>query len=295
MNAIILGADIGGSHITTALINSNTRQVLTNSITRIRVDASGSLSDITETWGSAIRTSWSAASLPTTKVGIAMPGPFDYENGICLIKEQEKYRSLYGINVKNLLAQQLAIPADHIKFINDAAAFLEGEVYMGSLKNNRNSMGITLGTGLGSASYINNECVDAGLWNMPFRDGIAEDYISSRWFINEYKARTGNDISGVQELADLYESDKRIAGLFAAFGKNLGHFIELMIGRFDHNSIVIGGNISKAARFFLPHTEEYLYNQVVPADIKISSLGEHAAMIGAMASFDKLTVKKPAA
>ena len=156
-------------------------------------------------------------------------------------------------------------------------------------------MGITLGTGLGSASYVNKECVDAGLWNLPFRDVIAEDYLSSRWFINEYKVKTGNDISGVQELAELYETDPRIEGLFAVFGKNLGHFIELMIERFEHNSIVIGGNISRAARFFLPHTEEYLYNQVVPADIKISSLGEHAAMIGAMAIFDRIAAKNPAA
>ena len=36
-------------------------------------------------------------------IGIAIPGPFDYGNGISLIKDLEKYESLYGTNIKETL------------------------------------------------------------------------------------------------------------------------------------------------------------------------------------------------
>ena len=32
-------------------------------------------------------------------IGIAIPGPFDYVNGICLIKGVAKYENLYGFNI----------------------------------------------------------------------------------------------------------------------------------------------------------------------------------------------------
>jgi glucokinase len=50
--------------------------------------------------------------LPQVRIGISMPGPFDYENGICLIKGQNKYEALYGLYIKGLLADKLGIEPD---------------------------------------------------------------------------------------------------------------------------------------------------------------------------------------
>ena len=62
-----------------------------------------------------------------------MPGPFDYEAGICLIRDQNKYPMLYGLNVKEHAGAGLAINADDIYINNDAACFLQGEVFCGSV------------------------------------------------------------------------------------------------------------------------------------------------------------------
>ena len=37
------------------------------------------------------------------RICFAFPGPFDYENGICLIKGLAKYDSIYGFNLKRCL------------------------------------------------------------------------------------------------------------------------------------------------------------------------------------------------
>ena len=68
------------------------------------------------------------------KIGIAMPGPFDYENGICYIKGLDKYESLFNLNVKEMLAQQLNIERSDIYMMNDASCFLKGEVFGGVAK-----------------------------------------------------------------------------------------------------------------------------------------------------------------
>jgi glucokinase len=186
---IVLGADIGGTHITTALVNISLGAAIAQTRFRTEIDANGTVEHIIAGWSNAIQQSWAKAGISNSPVGIAMPGPFDYENGICLIKEQKKYQSLYGRDIKVLLANSLDIQPAQVRFINDACSFLKGELLGGSVKGMRKAIGVTLGTGLGSAYYENGTLTDADLWKMPFRSGIAEDYLSTRWFVKECKER----------------------------------------------------------------------------------------------------------
>jgi len=124
----VLGVDIGGSHITVAPVDFFNKKVLTQYLIRARVDSTESATHILEAWTTAIKCVLHKIDMPHISIGIAMPGPFNYPEGICLIKEQQKYRSLYGINLKAELSQQLNIPAQEILFINDAIAFLAGEI-----------------------------------------------------------------------------------------------------------------------------------------------------------------------
>ncbi len=73
-----------------------------------------------------------------------MPGPVDYERGICYIKDQGKYDQLYGLNIKDLLAARLGIPPDHIRMMNDALCFLKGEIAGGAIKGCKSALGLTL-------------------------------------------------------------------------------------------------------------------------------------------------------
>lgn len=216
-----------------------------------------------------------------------MPGPFEYEKGVCLIKGQDKYDALYGMNVKELLAQKLKISATDIRFMNDACCFLKGEVLGGVARGLLHAIGLTLGTGLGSASYHEGVALDADLWNLPFKDSIAEDYISSRWFINYYKSISGIQLENVKELAKL-AADPKVKEVFSLFGKNLGLFLTEFI-RMEHPEVVVmGGNISQASPLFMTETQKVLDSHSINVILKQAILGEKAALIGAAGTWNDI-------
>lgn len=279
----IVGVDIGGSHISAAeIIYSNGNAEILN-FQEADVDTFRSKEEIIQDWATVIRQAAGDAS--EYKVGIAMPGPYDYENGISLIRDQGKMSALYGLSVKDLLAADLEIPAENISFTNDAEAFLSGESIAGAGKTFQNSIGITLGTGLGSAIKVHEVVKDGKLWTAPFRDGIAEDYIGTAWFISYANEEFGLKINGVKDLL-ANDFDYDIADkIFRVFGRALGEFLFPYLVRLHCNGVVLGGKISLAADAYLPYTKEYLEVHGYSVPFMISILGERAALIGACLPF----------
>ena len=286
-NSLVLGVDIGGSHITSALVDIYTGSILRESYVRKHVDSHQQADKIIYAWSEAIKESFSLAGLEVGKIGIAMPGPLDYELGVCWIKDQDKYEHLYGLNVKELLAEQLGITTADIRIMNDACCFLQGEV-LGTLDNDYNTvMGFTLGTGLGSASYKDGVVTDADLWRMAFRDGIAEDYLSTRWFTNRYEELKGETVLNVKHLIDCLEKDPAVRSIFEEFGETLGAFVNECVEKYKPEAIVFGGNIAKCADLYLHITEEVLDRTGNRLPLKLAALGEEAALIGAAGSWKK--------
>lgn len=283
---VALGVDIGGSHITAALVDLETRTLLQGSIKRSAINAQADKEVILAAWCEVINDAFNGLPLADRHVGIAMPGPFDYEEGISLIKDQDKFKSLYKINVKEELAKALQIPADHIHFINDAAGFLQGEVFAGAAKGNVNVLGLTLGTGLGSSVCIEQKASDADLWNAPFLDGIAEDYLATRWFVKRYEQLTGQRLDGVKELVAAVDQDHLATRVFMEFGYNLAQFLIPVIKQHKITTVLVGGNIAQAFKQFSPELIATLKGNGVDASIKVSELKEHAALIGAASCCD---------
>lgn len=279
MSYEILGVDIGGSHITAALVDLRSGLLIENSLQRNVVDAQWDKLEIISVWCKVITNAIGYKRTSDSKIGIAMPGPFDYENGISLIKDQDKFKSLYGVDIKKELANHLKINPNNIKFINDAAGFLQGEIFSGAAKGYQNVIGITLGTGLGSSVAVNGTAMDAALWNSKFKDGIAEDYFSTSWFIKRYHELSGKKISGVKELTELADGGNVIA-IFKEFGENLASFLSPVIKKNETDMVILGGNIAKAYHLFQSSLTKKLA-ETCHVKVKLSELNEHAALIGA--------------
>ena len=284
---LVLGIDIGGSHITAALVNLETRKIILASYRRRFVDSSDGADILIESWCDVINEAFEGSNITERIMGIAMPGPFDYVNGICLIKEQGKFQSLYKVDVKTELAERLNILPCNIGFINDAAGFLQGEVFAGAARNFGKSLGITLGTGLGSALHLNGVASDAALWDSDFLGGIAEDYLSTRWFIKRYEELSGRLLVGVKDLLALVKTDPNSALVFREFGHNLGRFISPLIKQHHLELVIIGGNISLAFNAFSAALEAALKAEQLTVAIKITTLQENAALIGAASCLDQ--------
>ncbi|MBT0811938.1 ROK family protein [Litoribacter ruber] len=279
-NLKTMGIDIGGSHFTSGFVNLHNLAIIPHTFNRVDLKSNGSVEGIISAWANAIMPSLGEEGFDGG-IGIAFPGPFDYPNGISKIKDQGKFQHLYNLNIKNLLADQLNIGAYQIKFINDAACFLQGEVISGVAKGSKSAIGLTLGTGLGSAFFLDGKAADAALWESPFKEGIAEDYFSTAWFLGRYIKLTGFEAEGVKELAFKADRNPVLRALFEEFGKNLAEFLIPQIEEHKPETIVLGGNISKAHKLFLPATQAVLKQNKIETSIKITELGEWATIVGA--------------
>ena len=219
-----------------------------------------------------------------------MPGPFNYEKGIPMFTgENEKYENIYGLHVPVELRKYLGTPESFkVRFINDATAFAIGEDRIGKAKDVSHSLSITLGTGFGSAFIKDGLPVLEGkevpqygcLWHLPFEKGIADDYFSTRGFLNRYKEKTGIALPGVKQLADLVDSDKIAKSIFDDFGLKLGQFLKPWIEKFGIEMLVIGGNISRAFPLFEESMRNFLSDEKIEMKISISELKEKASFIG---------------
>jgi glucokinase len=285
-DSFVLGIDIGGSHLTAALVNEATRKFVPDSYTRLRVNSNGTAEEILSTWTSAIRDIYATHPVKNKRVGIAMPGPFDYDKGISLIKGLDKYESLYKLNVKELLSEKLGIPVASILMMNDAACFLRGEVYYGAARGYTDVIGITLGTGTGSAMHHNGITEDANLGPSPFMDSIADEYFSTRWFVKRYAARSGNTVKDVKTLTERYANDENAKAVFNEFVKNLVVFLEGFVKAEKPQIIVMGGNIAQSASLFLEDLVAQLAAKGIKIPIVNAQLGEEAAILGAASLFE---------
>lgn len=281
-NFKVVGIDIGGSHITAAVVDLQQRAILPGTSIRNKVNSHAAAYDIIHQWSETISQvpGYNNNSI-SKKLGIAMPGPFDYENGICLIKDLDKYESLYGLNVKNLLSQNLGVKETDILMMNDASCFLQGEIFSGTAVNCNHVIGITLGTGLGSARFHDDIIYDGDLYYTPFKDGTAEDYLSGRWFIKRYKELSGNTVKDVKELSEKITTDTLAQTVFDEFGDNLGEVLCNYINKHKAETIVIGGNIMHAWEMFISKTQQRLSTLSFSVRVTRAKLGEEGALIGA--------------
>jgi len=293
---IAIGVDIGGSHITSAAVDMTSGKVLKETMADRPVNNQAQAFEIIDVWSSCLQEVMGHLKFDDIRgIGFAMPGPFDYVNGICYIKGVSKYENLYGFNIGDAVKSKLELPDDFgIRFINDASAFAVGEAWAGKAKDYRKSMCITLGTGLGSAFISDRIPVVDGpdvpkigcVYHLPYGESIADDYFSTRWFIRSYKEATGKEIGGVKELSDLAHGDKTVQGLFMKFGNDLAVFLAPWLKKFGAEILVIGGNISNAYHLFGEVFEERLRKESWKGDVGISELKEDAALLGSAYLFD---------
>ncbi|WP_028788774.1 ROK family protein [Terrimonas ferruginea] len=281
METIVAGVDIGGSHITVSLVNLASRTVVAGSMHRAGIDAGADKETIIDQWSTVIKECFSKAQVAPCRIGVAMPGPFDYEQGISQMRDQGKFAALYGENVRQLLAASVGLEPDNIRFTNDAACFLQGELFGGVARNHRQVVGITLGTGFGSAIAAADQVWDANLWQQPFAGKIAEESFSHRGLLNRYKDLTGVSVPNVRELAALAVDHYQARQCFVEMGTGLGQFLAPLIQEISGTLLVIGGNIARAFELFATPLNNELAGRNLYPEIRKTWLGEDATLVGA--------------
>lgn len=287
---IYIGVDIGGTHISAACVNP-AAGIVNGTIQKMQIDGNAALEETLQTWLSFLQKITKGDTV-VSGFGFAIPGPFDYSRGISKIEGVRKFNSLFGLNVKEAFRPLLNGQTNATAFINDATAFALGEYYAGAAKESKKCLLITLGTGFGTTFLMGGiPQVKAGkgipengyLYNIPFKESIADDYFSTRWFVNTWREKTAEDVSGVKEIAQYaQQGNPQAKVLFDEFSTGLSDFLSPWLEQFQADTLVIGGNIAKASPFFLQAlTSKLERKNGREINIRISELGDYAPLIGA--------------
>ena len=293
-NDYILGVDIGGSHITCCAVDLGDGRITDGTMVELPVDSKAGMREILKAWAGAIDTVIEQQQARNLRgIGFAMPGPFDYQTGIANFAGSDKFKSLYGVHIETELTGMLRAPAP-MRFINDATAFAIGAAWRGAAQGYKRSIAITLGTGFGSAFVEDGIPVVTGdhvpqhgcLWHLPYQDGIADDYISTRWFEKEYLSLTGQPAQGVKDIAEQASKDSDVAAIFERFGTNLGEILAPWVGRFQSEALILGGNVAGAVDLFATALTGALDRHGVGTDVEVCPLGATAALLGAARLFE---------
>ena len=282
-----IGVDVGGSHLCSAVIDLDKKQLCSAPVLT-PMDSSGPAQEILSCFKKNLLETMEVFGKKVNRIGLAFPGPFDYEKGIPYM--DQKFQHLYGMDMPAELRKQLDSPKTQFKFINDASAFALGECFCGSGRDRKRVIALTLGTGVGSGFVADGRLDEHServpesgeVWNLPFEDTIVDACFSTRWVVKRYKELTGKDVPGAKEVAQAVPTEPEARQLFREYGERLAAFVSPWLEKFGADTLVLGGNISRN----FPHFGDALLAGVPGGvEVRTSTLLDQAAMIGAASLF----------
>lgn len=277
----ILCLDVGGSHLSAGVVNSKACSVVEGSLESGMVNSMLERKAVLDQWEVVINRSLSVlCGAPVHALCVAMPGPFDYEKGISLMDGMHKYQALLDMDVRKYFASLLSLAPDRIFFVNDAEAFLLGQLPFVKNYAQKRVMGITLGTGLGSALYNQGRVKDLNLGSSLFLEGIAEDYISTRGIIRFYRKCGGDKARDVKSLFALPSTDIYRQQTIEQLRLWMIAFLKRCFKHEKPDVIVIGGNIAQGSQFFLPGVLGGLEHKDDTKAIQVADFGQQNLLKG---------------
>jgi glucokinase len=254
-SAEVVGAlDIGGTHVSAGRVRLAHRSIEPASRIRLSLRADGGRSELL----SAISRAASSIARPdVSRLGVAVPGPFDYCTGVSKIAH--KLQGLYGIDLRSQLggASGVTDPAA-VRFLNDADAFLLGEWWAGAARGHTRAVGITLGTGLGSSFIEDGRIVRTGpgvppkgvLYKLSFRGAPVEEAISSKALLARYGAPPEEPTSVAEIAVRAKAAERSACRVFEELGQAMAEFLTPWLRAFAPGCLVVGGSIARSWELF---------------------------------------------
>lgn len=293
----VLAYDIGGSHATAGMVDCESRTI--RYVKSCTIDSNGPADSILDGFhnlGDAVVAEARQSGIAPSGIALAVPGPFDYKDGISFLRH--KYASLYGMDIKQNFERKFSVAKERIVFLNGTQAFLLGESHAGAAKRVDRSIGITLGTGIGSAFSIGGCIVEHGkgvppggeIYCLPWNGRTVEDWISTRAIRDRYQRLTGESKT-VREICAAAMNDRFATVVVHEFGTNLGLVLREVCIKFQPQAVVLGGEISRSADQFLASAMAPIRDYSDYLILRISKLFDNAPLIGAAVEWGALRTR----
>ena len=309
-----IGIDLGGTNIAVGLVNEFCRIVVKKSTPTLAKRPSD---EITSDMARLCLEVCAEAKTPITEIesiGIAAPGIANLDNGCVEYSCNLPFRR-YPIAKK--LASMLDREDSKIKIANDANAAAYGEAVAGAARGSKNSIMVTLGTGVGGGIIIDGKiftghnhaageighividvdgpqcgCGRKGCWEAyssatalirMTKEKIAECEKEGRYTIMSEAER----ISGRTACEAMRAGDPAGKEVYDKYVKYLAAGLTNMVNIFQPEVISLGGGVSNEGQSLIDaikpivHNEQYGSGFLTPVELRIAELGNDAGMIGA--------------
>ncbi len=239
-------------------------------------------------------------------VAAAVPGAINFEKG--LITKAPNLPELDGFEMVAELQERIGVKA---VLENDANAAAVGESWLGASKGVKNSIMVTLGTGVGGGIIIDGKILrgidgtagEIGHINVEPEGhpcgcgsfGCVEQYSSATGVVRIAKELSAENpsskLADKDELSseDVFEiarlGDEIATDVFRQQGFYLGLMLSGLINTLNPEVIVIGGGASAGWDLFIPHLKEEIkirsyYEPANRAKIVSAELGDDAGILG---------------
>ena len=309
------GIDLGGTNIAVGVVDTETGKILkkgsvptlaSRHADEIMKDMAGLCKSLAEEMGLTIA--------DFAYAGIAAPGTIDNETGTVIYSNNIKM-DMYPIADK--LMEYLGIGKVYCE--NDANAAAYGEAAYGASKGTKNSVMITLGTGLGGGVIVDGKLVTGinaagselghtvisvgGLACTCGRRGCWEAYSSATGLINMTKRMLEKTNKDETIMHKMVEDEGKVSGRTAfnamkagdKVGKEvvdeyllyLAEGITNMVNIFQPEVVVIGGGVCNEKEYLVEPLKamvdegNYYKGEGNRTVIKVAELGNDAGIIGA--------------
>lgn len=252
-NIILL--DVGGTFVKSSLGIAG-QGAIEGTFASTPMASDGSAEEICASFREAVEGRMRRAAeegLDIEAICVVMPGPFDYKNGIFLMKH--KFAAVYGRSFRDLLGDVIDGNI-RLAFAHDVNGALLGAltIYPG-LKKGNVAMS-TLGTGLGFAwskdgivqeSETGSPAVN--LWNSPYNGGILEDFVSRRAIIRMYAEQggileEGEDVKEISEKAR--KGDEKALEAFRSAGRHYVAGAKEVLESLGISHLLFAGQIARS-------------------------------------------------
>jgi glucokinase len=247
--------EIGGTHVTAALVDVGEWRVVAGVGGRRVVDARETADKIIST---VVDAADSLQPADRSLWGVAIPGPFDYSRGVATFHGVGKFDALRGVDIGDVLRRRVAGRTGSVHFVNDAEAFAVGEWVAGHAKGHDRVIGVTVGTGIGSAFLVDGVARRRGpgippqgrLDLLEIAGRPLENTVSRRAIRVRYAELTGDLAGGSLDVKDI-ATRARTGDVLAHRALDeplqaLGRVLAPRAADFDASIVVVGGSIALA-------------------------------------------------
>ena len=248
------------------------------------------------------------------RIGLASPGVIDSKEGVVV-----RWGN-YNWSDKPLARDMSEAVGAEVRVVNDANAAAYGEAIYGAAKAYKNSIFITLGTGIGSGIIIDGKLfegvrgagAEAGhmviqVGGVPCgcgRKGCFEQYASASALIRDTKRAmfenkesimwrmTGGDpenVDGKTAFAASREGDAAAQTVVKNYIVYLGEGILNLVSIFRPEAVILGGGVCNEGEYLLAPLRKYVAERLyvgcdkVPLTLNRAALGNDAGIYGALA------------